>query len=182
VTRFARDTTLTVPADSGVRAFTLPAPEDLSSTYFADLRLADAAGRTVSTNLYWLSTAPEEMDFGRSTGWVTPARSYADFTALHDLPPAAVRAAVLFTRRGSEETAHVTLTNAGSAMAFFVRLQVVTEPDGEEVLPVLWEDNDVSLLPGESRELTARYRRGGAAGSARALVVSGWNVARVEVR
>jgi exo-1,4-beta-D-glucosaminidase len=76
----------------------------------------------------------------------------------------------------------VTLSNPGSTLGFFLRLQVVTAPGGEEVLPVLWEDNYLSLLPGESREVTARYRPEGGPGTGRALVVSGWNVARTERR
>jgi exo-1,4-beta-D-glucosaminidase len=40
---------------------------------------------------------------------------------------------------------------------------------------VLWEDNYVSLLPGEKRELTARYRTS-ELGSAKPYVeVKGWN-------
>jgi exo-1,4-beta-D-glucosaminidase len=47
---------------------------------------------------------------------------------------------------------------------------------GEEILPVVWEDNYVSLLPGEKRELTASYRTS-ALGTAKPVVeVSGWNV------
>ena len=178
-TRFARDTTITVPADSSMRIFTVPRPAGISSTYFLDLRLVDAAGRAVSRNFYWLSTTPDEMDFSQSTWYFTPTRSYADFTALRHLPAADVESAVRFTREGADEVAHVRLTNAGSTLAFFVRLQVVGEPGGGEILPVLWEDNYVSLLPGETRELTARYAP---AGTSRALVVSGWNVRRAELR
>ncbi len=29
---------------------------------------------------------------------------------------------------------------------------------GEEILPVVWQDNYISLLPGEKREITATYR------------------------
>jgi exo-1,4-beta-D-glucosaminidase len=46
----------------------------------------------------------------------------------------------------------------------------------EEILPVVWEDNYISLLPGEKREVTATYRAGDL-GTAKAVVkVSGWNV------
>ena len=181
-TRFARDTTLTVPADSTVRVPPVPVPGDISSTYFLDLRLVDAGGRPVSSNLYWLSTTPDQLDFAKSRWYYTPTRSYANYTALRDLPAADVRATARFAPTESGEVAHVTLTNTGSALAFFVRLQVVTEPGGEEILPVLWEDNYLSLLPGESREVTARYRPTGGAGTSRALVVSGWNVSRAVVQ
>jgi exo-1,4-beta-D-glucosaminidase len=40
----------------------------------------------------------------------------------------------------------------------------------------LWSDNDVTLWPGESLTLTARYSAQGA--TAPVLEVSGWNVAQ----
>ena len=51
----------------------------------------------------------------------------------------------------------VTLTNAGPGIAFGIRLKVDKGEGGEEVLPVLWQDNYFSLLPGENRQVTATY-------------------------
>jgi exo-1,4-beta-D-glucosaminidase len=57
-----------------------------------------------------------------------------------------------------------------------VRLKLDKGAKGEEILPVVWEDNYFSLLPGEKREVTARYRSSDA-GTAKSVVeVSGWNV------
>jgi exo-1,4-beta-D-glucosaminidase len=179
--KFERDTTVAVPADSSIRVLTLPDPDDLSSTYFLDVRLAVGGDSARSVNFYWLSTKQDEMDFAHSKWYTTPVRAYADFTALHDLPTTQVTSAVRYERDGSDETAHVTLSNPGQAIAFFVRLQIVSEPSGEEVLPVLWQDNYVSLLPGETRDVVARYRSNDAE-ARRALVVSGWNVPRTEQR
>ena len=52
----------------------------------------------------------------------------------------------------------VFIENQGPALAFGVRLKVTKGPDGDEVLPVLWEDNYFALLPGERRTVTATYR------------------------
>jgi exo-1,4-beta-D-glucosaminidase len=79
-------------------------------------------------------------------------------------------------RKGEEEITHVTLENPSKNLAFFVRLKVVKGEQGEEILPVVWEDNYISLLPGERREVTATYRSS-ELGAAKAVVeVSGWNV------
>ncbi len=59
------------------------------------------------------------------------------------------------------------LHNPSKSLAFFVRLKVNKGKGGDEVLPVLWEDNYVSLLPGEQREITARYRVADLGGSGR---------------
>ena len=80
-------------------------------------------------------------------------------------------------RDGADGRARVTLTNGGSSLAFFVRLRVLQEPGGKEILPSMWSDNYVSLLPGEARTLTARWRSEDAPGATPAVAVDGWNVA-----
>ncbi len=42
-----------------------------------------------------------------------------------------------------------------------MRLKVNKGKGGDEILPVLWQDNYISLLPGEKREVTATYRAQG---------------------
>ena len=81
-----------------------------------------------------------------------------------------------FDRGGADSRAQVTLTNPGPALAFFVRLRVLQSPGGAEILPSTWSDNYVSLLPGETRTLTARWRPDDAPGAAPAVAVDGWNV------
>ena len=79
-------------------------------------------------------------------------------------------------RKGEEEITHVILQNPSKSLAFFVRLKVDKGVKGEEILPVVWEDNYISLLPGEKREVTATYRAS-ELGAAKATVeVTGWNV------
>jgi exo-1,4-beta-D-glucosaminidase len=47
---------------------------------------------------------------------------------------------------------------------------------------VLWEDNYVSLLPGETRVVTANYRVRDLGGAPPMVVVTGWNVRRTFAR
>jgi exo-1,4-beta-D-glucosaminidase len=164
--KFTRDTTFDLPADTTMRLFTLPEPAGIRGAYFADIRVTGG-----SPSFYWLSTTPDVLA-DTSTWYMTPVKSYADYTALRTMPKTSVRSTATF----SQGAAQVTLTNTGRAVAFFIRLQVVGAK-GEEALPVFWDDNYVSLLPGETRKLTARYRPADLRGSPK-LVVSGWNVER----
>jgi exo-1,4-beta-D-glucosaminidase len=41
---------------------------------------------------------------------------------------------------------------------------------------VIWQDNYISLLPGEKREITASYRAQELGAAQPAVEVSGWNV------
>jgi exo-1,4-beta-D-glucosaminidase len=57
-----------------------------------------------------------------------------------------------------------------------VRLKVNKGKGGDEILPVIWQDNYVSLLPGEKREVTATYRARELGTAQPVVEVSGWNV------
>jgi len=87
-----------------------------------------------------------------------------------------LKAASRTEERGTERVTTVTVTNPGKTIAFAVRLLVKKGPDGDEVLPVLWEDNYFPLLPGESRRITASYSASDLGGAAPVVAVDGWNV------
>jgi exo-1,4-beta-D-glucosaminidase len=174
--RFSKTVPVNAPADSVTRVDTLPAISGLSAAYFLDLRLTPAVGGPISTNFYWLSTTPDELDWSKSTWYGTPTRQYADLTALKDLPPATVTWTVAHSRGGADGESRVTLRNEGRSIAFFLRLQVTRGPDGEEVLPAFWQDNYVSLLPGEVREVAVGYRLADLGGAPPAVKVTGWNL------
>ncbi|HET9775859.1 MAG TPA: beta galactosidase jelly roll domain-containing protein [Gemmatimonadaceae bacterium] len=174
--RLGRDTVIDITPDMTMRVATLQ-EQSTSAPYLVDLRLIDANGRALSTNFYWLTNRMDALS-DSSTWYMTPVKNYADFTALRSMPQTAVNASARFSSSGGTGTARVTLRNPGKAIAFFVRLQVVGK-EGEEALPVLWDDNYISLLPGETRTLNATYRLRDLGGAPPKLVVTGWNIHRV---
>jgi exo-1,4-beta-D-glucosaminidase len=182
VERLRRTATVDVAPDGVSRALELPPPDGLTGAYFVSLSLADAAGRAVSRNDYWLSAKPEVLDWARSEWYVTPVRQYADLTALQQLPAANVAATATFEARAGEGRARVALENRSPAVAFFVRASVRRGASGDEVLPVRWTDDYVTLFPGETREIVATYATKDLAGAAPSVTVDGWNVAPREVR
>jgi exo-1,4-beta-D-glucosaminidase len=50
-----------------------------------------------------------------------------------------------------------------------------------QVVPIMWSDDDVTLWPGESETLRATYRQADLAGAAPVVSVSGWNVPTIDV-
>jgi exo-1,4-beta-D-glucosaminidase len=58
------------------------------------------------------------------------------------------------------------------------RVRLTRGKHGENVAPVFWNDNYVSLLPGEKRELTANYDVSALGGAEPVVEVDGWNVAQ----
>jgi exo-1,4-beta-D-glucosaminidase len=55
------------------------------------------------------------------------------------------------------------------------------EPGDNEVLPIAWSDNDVTLWPGESPTLIATYRTRDLRGRAPVVSVYGWNARTITV-
>jgi exo-1,4-beta-D-glucosaminidase len=174
--KFTQSNPVDAPADSTAKIFTLPEIADLSPTYFVSLRLEDSSGKLAGSNLYWLSTKPETLDWAKTTWWMTPTESYADYTALSQLPKVKLRVTDRSERKGEDEITHVILQNPSKSLAFFVRLKVDKGPKGDEILPVVWEDNYISLMPGEKREVTATYRASELGTAKPAVEVSGWNL------
>jgi len=174
--KFSKETTLDAAADSTNKILTLPGIDGLSPTYFVVLRLQDSSGKMVGSNLYWLSTKPETLDWEKSNWYTTPTSSYADYTAISQLPKIKLRVTDHTERKNEEAVTHVTLENPSKSLAFFVRLKVNKGKGGDEILPVVWQDNYISLLPGEKRELTASYRTQELGTAQPAVEVSGWNV------
>ena len=155
--KFTHEDSVDAGADSTAKVFTLPDVSGLSATYFLQLRLEDSTGKLVGSNFYWLSTKPETIDWAKSTWWMTPTSSYADFSSIAQLPKVKLRVIDHTERKGEEAVTHVTIENPSKSLAFFVRLKVDKGTKGEEILPVVWQDNYISLLPGEKREITASY-------------------------
>ena len=174
--KFTQSNAVDAAADSTAKIFTLPDVAGLSPTYFLSLRLEDSTGKLVGSNFYWLSTKPETLDWAKTTWWVTPTASYADYTALSQLPKVKLKVSDRSERKGEEGITRVSLENPSKSLAFFVRLKVNKGVNGEEILPVVWEDNYISLLPGEKREITATYRASELGTAKPAVEMSGWNV------
>jgi len=185
--KFSVTKAVSVAAGDRATVLTIPELTGLSPTYFVDLRLLDNFGTPASVNTYWLATKMDQMDLEKSTWHGTTVTSFADFTALSTLPkttlaasigryePNATRTPEGTTTRGTR-LERVTIRNTGKAVAFFVRLQLMKGRGGEEVLPVLWQDNFITLMPGESRTVTASINTKDLGSATPTLVVSGWNI------
>jgi exo-1,4-beta-D-glucosaminidase len=148
-----------VPANTYGETFTVPELPGTTPVYFVKLELKDAQGRLVSDNFYWLRANRTE-----------------DLRALQTLPPVKLKSSCRIETRGSEKLAHVKVNNPTSHIAFFVQLALARGRGGAEILPIFWDDNYFSLLPGESRELTARLASADVMGTEPILEVGGWNI------
>ncbi|MGH9484543.1 MAG: glycosyl hydrolase 2 galactose-binding domain-containing protein, partial [Terriglobales bacterium] len=156
---------------SSTDLWTLP---HFAGTVFLELRLRTARGKLISRNFYWLSNKPDTLNVKAGTWFYTPESQYANFTALAHLPPARVSARAVF--HGASAIVH--LHNSGPGVALLVHLKIVNDKTGHELLPVWWQDNYVSLLPGETAAIAVKFPAQQLHGARPALRIEGWNVAK----
>jgi exo-1,4-beta-D-glucosaminidase len=170
----SRQAAASVGANAATRLLELPPLDTGSPVYFLSLRLRGPQGQAVADNFYWLSSKPDVLDPAHNTEPYMPNKSFADFTALADLPPAKVKLTSAFQRGGGQ----VTLTNSSDKLAFFLELQLNRGDSKEPVAPVFWDDNYLSLLPGESRTVTVRFADADLRGAQPTVALTGWNLDR----
>jgi exo-1,4-beta-D-glucosaminidase len=175
---FSQEKTVDVDADGVQKVLHIPEvpPVAKPTVYFVQLNLKDATGEIVSSNFYWLSTKKPEFDWEKTSLVHTPVTSYQDMTNLLNLPRMHLKATAHLRPAKDGESVQVHLKNTSAALAFRVRLAVEAGKPSEEILPVLWEDNYVSLLPGEERTVEARFPSKHSIGSHPRLKITGWNI------
>ena len=169
-------------ADAATKAFDLPKPANLSTTYFLKLWLHDPSGALVSDNFYWLSTKPDTMDWKHKKDTVyTPQKDFADLTGLNSLPQIKLEAHASSMSDSIQGMIHVRLKNPAGSVAFMVHLRATKDTNGDDLVPIFWDDNYFSLLPGEEKTLSASFATSDLSGGELALTIDGYNIAPIQV-
>lgn len=120
------------------------------------LGMRDAAGKTLSSNLYWLGAKPS---------------SYRELTRLAAAP---VRVEARSQVRDGVLHVHVELRNTGSVVSLANKLTLLSGKAKTRVLPAYFSDNYVSLLPGEMQVIEIEAPENAFSGQP-ALALRGWN-------
>jgi exo-1,4-beta-D-glucosaminidase len=157
----------------------LPVFSWLKTICFLDIRLTDSSGKEIDNNFYWLAGKRDILDYHlKPHGWYfyTLTSQYADFTALNSILKVSVNYRILNRQKeGGYTVFTVELKNKSRYIAFFEQLSIADKTTGNIILPVLWSDNDVSLLPGETRRLTAKIHNECLKNKIPVLKVKGYN-------
>lgn len=142
--------------DSTVSAIPMHYPAGLSPVHFLRLTLT-RGGQPVSTNLYMR---------GLEDG---------NFRAIRELAKAKVKAATTAKQQGDTWILTTQLENTSAWPAIMVRLKAVREQSGDRILPAIYSDNYVTLLPGERQSLTTEVRQADTRGEKPRITVGGFN-------
>jgi exo-1,4-beta-D-glucosaminidase len=168
---------LSVPSNSSVEALKVERFADLSPVYFVRCQMTDASGKVLSDNLYWQSTA--EDDIGPASNdrqFEVKWRRMSNMSALNSMPAAAVTVSGAYAESNGTTQAQLRLTNNSNHIAFFVRAEITAAPDGTEVLPILYDDNYITIFPHETRIIHATFDSLQLAGHKPSLRTEGYGV------
>ena len=114
----------------------------------------------ISRNIYWF---PNEK--GEYSGLNNMKSATVDFKA----------------KRISNDRIEVSITNAkGNPVAFFNRISLINAQTKERILPAFYDDNYLSVLPGETIAVTVDYVP--EKGVTPNVTLEGWNVDKKEVK
>jgi exo-1,4-beta-D-glucosaminidase len=170
---FTKSLTLdVVPANSSQVAITLPDSiwSHGAPFYFVRLSLGKGDGVNVSRNFYWVPASLTVFDWSKSTYINTPAKQSENLTALRDLPRASIEATVDI--RGNAVL--VRIANPSKVLAFQLAIEAYDEA-GQLIPMMLWNDNYIQLMPGETTVISAAIPRSYPSDKI-SIRVSGWNL------
>jgi exo-1,4-beta-D-glucosaminidase len=107
----------------------------------------------ITENVYWQSQVPDDVGPpANDAAFDTRQVSWADMTALNYLPKPAL--GITATPDDSNEGGvTVRLHNPSTQIAFFQRAELLTAADGDEILPISYDDNYITVFPGETAEI-----------------------------
>jgi hypothetical protein len=100
-----------------------------------------------------------------------------DYRAIRQLAKARVQATTTAKRDGDLWRLTTVLQNGSAWPALMTRLKAVRAESGDRILPAIYSDNYVMLMPGERRTLRTELQHADTRGETPKIVVGGFNVA-----
>jgi exo-1,4-beta-D-glucosaminidase len=84
-------------------------------------------------------------------------------------------------QQAGKGTVTVKVKNPSNDVAFLVQMRLTKGKGGDDIVPIFWDDNYFSLLPGEEKTVTATYDPADTDGKPAVLEVEGYNIAPATV-
>ena len=102
------------------------------------------------------------------------------FQAIRKLPKVRVEAATKTAREGQRWVLETEVRNVSDQPALMVHLKAVREKSGDRILPALYSDNYVALMPGERRTIRTELLDADTRGERPRIALEGFNLAGSE--
>jgi hypothetical protein len=155
---WSASTPVTVAADAATNVVAVTAGS--STPYFLDLKLRDGSGNLVSKNFYWVPNSGTNI-----SAMLTMPKTTLAATANAD-----------WKRNGRENTITFNVVNTGTVCAIACRLLLTKATSGDRILPVHYNDNYFSLVPGDTQSVTIAFDEADRGTENPKLCITGVNV------
>jgi hypothetical protein len=167
--QWEKSTTLDSQEDSMVSCIKMEYPAGLSPVHFLRLSLA-------SSNRAGVAGSPGGTQIV-STNFYLRGLKEDDYKAIRALPKVKVQAVTsVDEQQGGVWRLTTTLKNVSQQPALMVRLKAVREKSGDRILPAIYSDNYIALMPGEERVIRTELRDADARGEKPRIAIKGFNV------
>jgi hypothetical protein len=157
-TMWTKTASLDSAEDSTSKCISVEYPAGLSSVHFLRLKLTRGAD-ILSSNFYLRGVED------------------GDYRAIRQLPKAQIHAATKAEQQGDRWILTTELHNGSNYPSLMTRLKVVREKSGDRILPAIYDDNYITLMPDERRVIHTEVNHADTRGEIPAMVVGGFNVA-----
>jgi exo-1,4-beta-D-glucosaminidase len=156
---------IAVPYNSAKQVAALPRYPASTPVFFVRCQLFGAQGKLLVENTYWQSQKDDDLGARKSdlAIYLRQVR-WADMTALNTMPPVNLEVQAEADKSGKESHVTIRLYNPSQHIAFFERATISAEPDGGEILPIEYDDNYITVFPGETTEIHGTLPQGAKAG------------------
>jgi beta-galactosidase/beta-glucuronidase len=142
--------------DSVESPIRLEFPAGLSPTHFLRLTLSQG-NQKVSSNFYMRGVQQD------------------DFRAIRELPKVTLETRTTASLQGSRWVLSTTIRNPSKTPALLIRLKAVRATSGDRILPAIYSDNYIALMPGESRTILTEFENADARRERPRIVIEGFN-------
>ncbi|WP_348265106.1 discoidin domain-containing protein [Telmatobacter sp. DSM 110680] len=139
--------------DSTTTCFNMRYPNGLSQVHF--LRLALGRGSEVLSSNFYMRGLQQN-----------------DFRAIRELPTPKLTTSTTSLRKADRWQLSTKLENTGDSPALMVRVKAVRQKTGDRILPAVYSDNYIALMPGESQTITTEVNEADTRGEKPAIVLA----------
>jgi beta-galactosidase/beta-glucuronidase len=157
--QWEKSTSLDSTEDSVNSCIKMEYPSGLTPLHFLQLSLTRGA-ETVSTNFYMRGPAE------------------GNYRVIRQLPKVNLEASTRLAHQDNRWQLTTELHNPSEQPALMVRLKAVREKSGDRILPAIYSDNYIALMPGERRTIRTELEHADTRGETPRIVVEGFNVVR----
>jgi len=138
--------------DSTTTCFNMKYPTSLSPVHF--LRLSLSRGSEVLSSNFYMRGLQQN-----------------DFRAIRQLPAPKLTADTTSEQKGNGWVLSTKLQNIGASPALMVRVKAVRQKTGDRILPAIYSDNYIALMPGESRTIVTELNEADTRGEKPTIVL-----------